>query len=196
MTPAQLCLYPGDEGLGEMPGDIDHFETSQSFAGAMARQFGPIDLDLAATMENTKFEIFIRPEDDALDLSWSGFANSRCCHPAGWLNPEYGKREKGKTLGDWVRKAWHESLDDFRVVMLTPSNMGSSWMWLLIAQGWVFLLDGRMGFGGPHGTGKFDCAVSILGPPPLMLEGVPKGLIGVISHKPPHDARIFDWVKR
>ena len=53
------------------------------------------DIDVCANKENAKVSKFFTKEDDALVQEWSGVC---------WMNPPYGR-----TIGEWMKKAYEES---------------------------------------------------------------------------------------
>lgn len=69
----------------------DLWATPQAFFDELNREFG-FTLDVAAAPENAKCEKFYTKEQDGLVQPWDGTV---------WCNPPYGR-----TVGDWVRKAY------------------------------------------------------------------------------------------
>jgi len=87
-------------------------------------------IDCAATEDNTKCEHFISPKMDALSVltSWEPkvpIANGRF-----WLNPpwcrEYTKAT-GKTLADWLSRAYTEYLKGNEGVVLVSARVDTKW---------------------------------------------------------------------
>ena len=74
----------------------DMWETPQDLFDRLNQEFH-FDLDVCATKENAKCPRFFSPQDDGLKQDWFG-----CC----WMNPPYGK-----TIGQWVRKAYEFAAD-------------------------------------------------------------------------------------
>ena len=72
-------------------------------------------LDAAATPANAKCKKYFTPEDDALNQNWAGNTV--------FLNPPYGK-----SIGQWVKKAYEESQKPkTTVVMLIPSRTDTAY---------------------------------------------------------------------
>ena len=94
------------------------------------------DLDAAATAANTKVGTFLSPEDDSLVVDW---------HLKGrviWLNPPYGRG-----IGQWIEKAYRESLKGCTVVVLTMVRSDTKWWqeWAMKAAE-IRLIEGRIHF--------------------------------------------------
>lgn len=102
--------------------------TPRVFIDAVAKRFGRIAFDLAATKENS----VVGPEDffgpgsclanDALTADWAqldGNHEGEIC----WLNPPYGLI-KGN---GFARKVQREALHGIRVVMLIPAAVATNW---------------------------------------------------------------------
>ena len=90
----------------------DDWATDQAFFAKMDRRYGPFDLDVCASADNAKCGRFFTAEMDGLQQPWQG----RC-----WMNPPYGK-----TIGQWIRKAWQSSLEGATVVCLLPARVDTS----------------------------------------------------------------------
>ena len=104
-----------------------------------SEQFGPFDIDLAASAENAKCAKFFTAEDDALQRPW---ADAGTC---GWLNPPYSK------IQPWVEKAISEAEQGFRTVMLIPTFNGEPRDALILENATdVVLIEGRVKFKVAH----------------------------------------------
>jgi len=93
----------------------DEWSTPQWVVDQAAAEFGPFDLDPAATPDNAKAPVFFTRDDDGLARRWKGRV---------WLNPPYGR-----TVGDWMDKARAE-VDAGRaeiVVCLVPARVDARW---------------------------------------------------------------------
>lgn len=97
------------------------YGTPWEFIHAVQRQFGRLDVDLAARSDNAKAPAFVTPEQNALTVSWS----DRFTGKLGWLNPEFAR------LDLWAAKCRIESAQGperpFRVIMLSPASVGTEW---------------------------------------------------------------------
>lgn len=71
-------------------------------------------LDPSASDYNHKCEKYFTKDDDGLSKSWSG--------ETVFCNPPYGRH-----IGDWVRKAYDESLKGTKIVMLIPARTDTIW---------------------------------------------------------------------
>lgn len=71
-------------------------------------------LDPSASDYNHKCEKYFTKDDDGLSKSWSG--------ETVFCNPPYGRH-----IGDWVKKAYDESLKGTKIVMLIPARTDTRW---------------------------------------------------------------------
>jgi phage N-6-adenine-methyltransferase len=117
------------------------YETPADFLAAVVRRFGPLDVDLAATPENAKAEIFITPEQDSLKRRWSGVARGTM-----WLNPPFAN------IAPWAAKCAEEAprlSHDSRILLLVPASVGANWFAQHVhGHAFVLALQGRLTFGG------------------------------------------------
>lgn len=86
------------------------YETPPELVAELAAEFGPFEIDFAATEANKKAPVCFTPEQDSLQQIWGG---------VGFLNPPYGKATKA-----FVRKA---SEANARVVCLLPARTDTAW---------------------------------------------------------------------
>lgn len=103
------------------------------------------DVDVCATRENSKCEVFYSPEDDGLSIPWSGVC---------WMNPPYGRDIK-----NWVKKAYES---DATVVCLLPSRTDTSW-WhdYCMKSDDIRFIRGRLKFGGSKNSAPFPSVVVV-----------------------------------
>ncbi len=134
------------------PGKTDLHATPPEFFRKMERRYGPFDLDVCALPENAKCARYFTPEQDGLKHPWRG----RC-----WCNPPYGK-----TVGQWVRKAWESSLQGATVVLLLPARTDTRW-WHEYVTAYatkVRFVRGRLTFGSAAHPAPFPSAVVVFTP--------------------------------
>lgn len=117
-------------------------------------------LDPCATHENAKCAVYFTKEDDGLAQDWRG-------HTV-FMNPPYGR-----TIGQWMRKAYESSQDGATVVCLVPARTDTRWWRNYVGYyDWgtgtqvnhaseVRLVTGRLRFGGAKNTAPFPSAVVI-----------------------------------
>jgi len=97
----------------------DDRSTPQDFFDALDREFH-FDIDVCASKENTKCELFITEEMDALSMnSWHRSATYN--HTTAWMNPPYSN------IMPWVRKAEEECSYGVTTVALLPASVSSKW---------------------------------------------------------------------
>ncbi|HHB81968.1 MAG TPA: phage N-6-adenine-methyltransferase [Devosia sp.] len=92
-------------------------------------------LDAAAASHNAKCPRFFTPHDDALQKNWAQYKRI-------WLNPPYGR-----SIGDWMKKAYDESQRGALVVCLVHARTDTRW-WHNWVEGKarVTFLKGRLKF--------------------------------------------------
>ena len=148
----------------------DEWPTPQSFFAQMDLEFGPFDLDVCATPQNTKCAQFFTREQNGLAQEW---APRRC-----WMNPPYGR-----TIGDWMRKALEESRRGAFVVCLVPARTDTAWWHEFAAKGEVRFIRGRIRFEGGKSNAPFPSAVVVFRPdnPPRERPAVAGTLDGVVG---------------
>ena len=73
-----------------------------------------------------------------------------------WLNPPYGR-----TIGQWVRKAYEESRQGATVVCLLPARTDTAWFHEYCLQGEIVFIRGRLRFGGAKWNAPFPSMIVI-----------------------------------
>lgn len=71
------------------------------------------ELDVCATPDNAKCNRFFTEADDGLKQNWAGVC---------WMNPPYGK-----TIKEWVKKAYDSAQAGATVGCLLPARTCTSW---------------------------------------------------------------------
>lgn len=75
-----------EKGRGYMPQPMRlDWGTPRYIFRYAEKRWGTHHIDLAASKENTKCDLYIDEEENALDKDW------KRPHSRGWLNPPYGK---------------------------------------------------------------------------------------------------------
>ena len=94
---------------GMFTSNKNYWETPQEFFGKLNREFN-FELDVVSTSDNAKCERYFTELENGLEQSWRG--NVFC-------NPPYGRE-----IGDWVKKAYDESLVNTNgvIVLLIPAR--------------------------------------------------------------------------
>ena len=111
------------------------------------------NLDVCATPENTKCENYFTEIDNGLEQVWKG---------ACWMNPPYGR-----TIKEWMKKAYESSLEGTTVVCLVPSRTDTAWWHEYAVKGDIEFIRGRLKFGGHTNSAPFPSAV-------IVFKGEPK----------------------
>jgi phage N-6-adenine-methyltransferase len=127
------------------------WETPQDFFATWDATFH-FTLDVAAQPDNAKCPRYFTPEDDGLMQPWEGVC---------WMNPPYGK-----TIGQWVAKAYESAQQGATVVCLLPARTDTKW-WqrYCVSPAKVEFVSGRLTFGGASNPAPFPNAVVIFRPP-------------------------------
>lgn len=122
---------------------------------AIARRYGPFDLDACATLENRKCSEFFSIEVDGLTGDWYGRV---------WVNPPYARDQVAR----WLEKAYNESVRGCHVTCLLPVRTGAEWWrdWVSKASV-VEYLSQRVRFIGAKHNAPWDTAVVCFFPPIL-----------------------------
>lgn len=134
--------------------DCADWETPQPFFDWCNRRWGPLEVDVCASKDNTKCTIYFDKAVDGLSVSW-GY---KIC----WMNPPYGD-----AIPDWVEKAHRESVLGAMVVALLPARTSPPW-WhnhVMYADE-IVLIGGRIKFVGAANCAPFPSCVAIWRPGP------------------------------
>jgi len=107
-------------------------------------------LDPCATEQNAKCDKYFTMEDDGLAQDWGG--------ETVFVNPPYGRG-----IGVWVEKAHKESQKhNTTVVMLIPARTDTKWWHNYVMKAKeIYLLKGRLKFGGSKNAAPFPSAVVV-----------------------------------
>jgi phage N-6-adenine-methyltransferase len=127
----------------------DVWETPQALFDRLNTEFG-FDLDVCALPQNAKCHRYYSPEVDGLKQEWSGVC---------WMNPPYGR-----TIKEWIRKAYEASRQGATVVCLVPARTDAGWWHDYCAKGEIRFIRGRLKFGGAKFNAPFPSAVVVFRP--------------------------------
>jgi len=97
---------------GLFTSNADDWGTPQKLFDELNSEFG-FDLDVCANSENYKVSNYFDLEVDGLSQVWNGVV---------WMNPPYGK-----TIKQWMQKAYESSLQGATVVCLVPARTDTAW---------------------------------------------------------------------
>jgi phage N-6-adenine-methyltransferase len=104
-------------------------------------------LDVCATADNAKCAKFYTEADDGLSQPWTGTC---------WMNPPYGR-----TIGQWMKKAYGSSLTGATVVCLVPARTDTRWWHDYAMKGRIEFIRGRLKFGNAKNSAPFPSALVI-----------------------------------
>jgi phage N-6-adenine-methyltransferase len=105
-------------------------------------------LDVCALVSNAKCARFFSPAEDGLKQDWAGTC---------WMNPPYGR-----TIGQWVQKAFESAQGGATVVALLPSRTDTRWWHFFVTKAReVRFLPGRLKFSGSSNSAPFPNAIVI-----------------------------------
>src|SRR5690242_9535706 len=90
----------------------DQWATPQEFFDRLNAEFR-FELDVCALPENAKCSRYFAPQQNGLVQQWTGVC---------WMNPPYGR-----TIGQWMQKAYESSLQGATVVCLVPARTDTEW---------------------------------------------------------------------
>lgn len=109
-------------------------------------------IDLAADQENTKCKIFYTENDNSLNFPW-GYEGWN------WLNPPYGR-----TIKDWVGKAYTDYKNGADICMLIPARTDTTYFHkYIIKSKAILLLKGRLKFGNEKNSAPFPSMLVFFG---------------------------------
>lgn len=128
------------------------YGTPQSLVDALGKLFKlPVEVDLAATPNNTKAPSFITPAENSLSVPWFKRFGKRLC----FLNPPFSDIEP------WARKCRHEALRGSRICFLTPASVDSIWWEVYVHNGArILFCQPRITFIGAKDPYPKPCAIS------------------------------------
>ena len=133
-------------------GATPEWETPQEFFDKLDAEFG-FDVDVCATKENAKCELYFTQERDGLNARWY-YQDEK--ERTFWMNPPYGRAIKG-----WMKKAYEESQKGLTVVCLVPARTDAGWWHDYAMKGEIRFIRGRLKFGGARHNAPFPSAVVI-----------------------------------
>lgn len=130
----------------------DQWATPQAFFNEWHALFN-FTLDVCADAQNAKCERYFDLSTNGLKQDWS----LEVC----WMNPPYGRE-----IGQWVKKAYSESLYGATVVCLLPARTDTAW-WhdYVLPFAKVTFIRGRLKFGTATNSAPFPSAVAVFYPP-------------------------------
>ena len=128
----------------------DDHRTPTDLYEALNARYGPFELDVAASSENTKCDVYITEEQNALKQSWNTlYASNVLWMAAGinvWCNPPY------HSIDDWVNHAIKQVGHSCQsITMLLPNRTDRPWFKTLLTHAkHIHFIQGRLRFTGPH----------------------------------------------
>lgn len=125
---------------------IVEWETPQTFFDKY-NEIYEFTLDVCATRENAKCKKFFTKEENALALAWSGVC---------WMNPPYGR-----SIKDWVEKAYISAKAGATVVCLLPARTDTRWFHDYCSKGKVEFIKGRLKFGSMENNAPFPSMIVV-----------------------------------
>ena len=133
----------------------DEWSTPDDLYERLNEEFN-FDYDICATKENTKVKKFIAKEQDCLKYDWSTLLKSENNFaPFIWCNPPYSK------IGEFVKKAYEESLKGCTVVMLIPSRTDTKYWHDYCVNGQIRYVRGRLKFGNSKNSAPFPSCIVV-----------------------------------
>lgn len=124
----------------------DLWSTPQGFFDEWNSKFN-FTIDVCSDGVNNKCDKFFTEEDNGLNQKWEGVC---------WMNPPYGR-----TIGQWMKKAYESSLEGATVVCLVPSRTDTKWWHDYAMKGEITFIKGRLKFGGNKNPAPFPSAVVV-----------------------------------
>jgi len=122
------------------------WETPQALFDRLHKEFD-FEVDVCALPQNAKCANYFSPEIDGLSQKWQGVC---------WMNPPYGR-----SIGQWIKKAYESSLSGATVVCLLPARTDTAWWHDFCMKGEIRLFRGRLKFGNSKNSAPFPSAIVI-----------------------------------
>jgi phage N-6-adenine-methyltransferase len=123
------------------------YETPQDLFDKLNDEFH-FTLDVCALPETAKCKNYYTPEIDGLKQKWKGTC---------WMNPPYGRQ-----IGEWLKKAYEESLKSVIVVCLIPSRTDTKYFHdYCMKASEIRFIKGRLKFGKETNSAPFPSAIII-----------------------------------
>ena len=110
------------------------------------------ELDPCCDLDNQKCPIGFTKDIDGLSMDWYPFDSV-------FMNPPYGR-----VIGEWVKKAYEESLKGCTVVCLIPSRTDTRWFHDYCIKGEIEFIKGRLKFGGSKNSAPFPSMIVVFKP--------------------------------
>ena len=131
-------LYSSNSNCWETPNDL-FAKLYEEFA---------FTLDVCASKDNAKCEIFFSEDDDGLKQEWVGSC---------WMNPPYGRG-----INHWVEKAYQTGQTGHSCICLLPVRSDTRWWhnYVMNAKE-IRLLSRRLSFQGSTNKAPFPAAIVI-----------------------------------
>ena len=129
----------------------DNWATPQYLFDKLDDEFH-FTLDVCASLQNAKCERFYDVKADGLAQEWAGTC---------WMNPPYGR-----TIGQWVKKAYEAARGGAVVVCLLPARTDTRW-WrdYVMRASELRFISGRVKFGDAKTGAPFPSVIAIFGTP-------------------------------
>lgn len=123
------------------------WETPQYLFDKLNDEF-KFNLDVCALPKTSKCKTYYTPEIDGLKQEWKGVC---------WMNPPYGRH-----IGEWLKKAYEESLKGSTVVCLIPSRTDTKyWHDYCMKASEIRFVKGRLKFGNSINSAPFPSAIIV-----------------------------------
>lgn len=139
--------------FGGFSGKVD-YATPQKFFDKVNKEFN-FTLDVCATEENAKCNLFFDVESDGLRQQWNGVI---------WCNPPYGANEITKWLSKGLAEIEHNNNCKL-IVFLLPSRTGSKWFHEMLKMSHIAeirFIEGHLTFDELNNSASFGSLLLIL----------------------------------
>lgn len=129
-----------------MSSQTDNWSTPQHLFDELHAEFG-FTVDVCASDANHKCSKYFTEVEDGLSKEWTGVC---------WMNPPYGK-----TIRQWVEKAYRSSQSGATVVCLLPARTDTKWFHAYCIHGELRWIKGRLKFGDSKNSATFPSFLCI-----------------------------------
>lgn len=149
--------------------NTDEWATPISIFNELSELYGPFELDVCASDDNTKCSMWYNQTDDGLNQNWQTSTKNFWANPhvlssytwikTAFMNPPYSD------LKNWMKKAYEESRKGMRVVCLIPARTDTKCFHeYVIKAEEVLFVKGRIKFGNAKNSAPFPSMIVVFDP--------------------------------
>ena len=133
---------------GMMTSLTDDWGTPVDFFKTLNKEFN-FELDVCASEHNYKCDRYYTIKENGLEQEWGN---------VNWCNPPYGR-----SIGNWIKKAYEENKKGKTIVLLIPSRTDTKWFHdYIYNQHEIRFIKGRLKFNDGKNPAPFPSMVVVM----------------------------------